>query len=327
MQRRKFIALLGGAAATWPLAAQAQQAVLPLIGYLSAATPEANAHLVTAFRGALAEVGYVENQNATIEYRYAAGQNDRLPELAKELVRRQPVVIVATPNANAARAVKAASSTTPLVFMVGDDPVKFGLVASLNHPGGNATGVNFFISELTTKRLGLLHELLPTATRFAALVNPNEVIAGDFIKDLTAADSTLGVHTEIVRARDSSEIEAAFATFANNKVDGVMVAPDSLFVSQRAQIVALSLRHDIPAIYTVREYVDAGGLMSYGPSVTDMYRQLAFFVGRILKGEKPADLPVQQPTKFDLTINLKTARVLHLELPPKVLALADEVIE
>ena len=324
MRRREFITLLGAAIA-WPLAARAQQPAIPVIGYLSAAAPEANAHLVAAFRATLADVGYVENQNVTIEYRYAAGQYDRLPKLAEELVQRQSTIIVATPNANAARAVKAATIALPLVFMVGDDPVKLGLVASLNHPGGNATGVNFFISELTAKRLGLLHEFLPTAARFGALVNPNEETG--FTKDVTEAASTLGIRAEIAHARDSREIEAAFAAFANNKIDAVMVAPNSLFVSQRAQIVTLALRYAIPAIYTVREYVEVGGLMSYGPSVANMYRQLAIYVGRILKGEKPADLPIVQPTKFDFVINLKTAKALGLTVPPSVLAIADEVIE
>ena len=326
MRRREFVTLLGGAASMWPLAVLAQQPTMPVIGYLNAASREANAHLAAAFQGSLADAGYVEGQNVTTQYRYGDGLYDRLPELAAELVRRQVSVIVVTPTTEALKAVMAATGTIPIVFMISDDPAKLGLVASLSHPGGNATGVNFFISELTAKRLGLLHELLPAANRVGALVNPNLATTGGFISDLVAAASSIGVQIEIVRARDSGEIETAFSAL-RDKVDAVMVAPNSMFVSQRAQIAALAGRYRIPVIYTVREYVEAGGLMSYGPSVPDMYRQLALYTGRVLKGEKPRELPVLQPTKFDLVINLKAAKALDLSIPPNLLATADDVIE
>ena len=327
MKRREIIPLLGGAAA-WPLAAaRAQQRPVPVIGFLHAGSPGPTAAYVAVFRQVLVEVGYVEHQNVAIEYRYAEGQYDRLPELAADLVRRRAAVIVATPNPNAARAAKGATSAIPVVFMVSDDPVKLGLVATLSRPGGNATGVNFFISELVAKRLGLLRELLPAADRFGALVNPNAATAEAFTKDLTAAASTIHVQLKIAHARDSREIEAAFSTFARDKVDALMVAPDTFFANRRMQIVTLATRHSIPAIYTVRAYVDQGGLMSYGPNVSDTYRQLAIYTVRILNGEKAADLPVVQSSKFDLVINLSTANALGLEIPPMLLARADEVIE
>jgi putative ABC transport system substrate-binding protein len=326
MRRRDFITLIGSAAA-WPRAARAQQPSMPVIGFLHAGARAASPP-VTAFQRTLAEVGYVENRNVTIEYRYAEGQYDRLPELAANLVRQKVAVIVATPNTNAARAAKAATSVIPIVFMVSDDPVKLGLVASLSHPGGNATGVNYFISELAAKRLSLLRELLPAAVRVGALVNPNAVATEGFINDVTSAASAISIQAEIVRARDSREIEAAFATLARNKVDALMVAPDTLFAtSGRGQIVTLAMRHAIPTIYTVREYVENGGLMSYGPSVPDAYRQLAIYAGRILKGEAPADLPVVQSVIFEFVINLPIARALGIEIPPMLLSRADEVIE
>jgi putative ABC transport system substrate-binding protein len=324
MKRRTFITLLGGAA-TRPIAARAQQQAMPVIGFLHAGSPHPP---VAAFQRTLTEAGYVENRNVIIDYRYAEGQYDRLPELAADLVRREVTVIVASPNPSAALAAKAASTVIPIAFMVGDDPVKLGLVASLNRPGGNATGVNYFIRELTAKRLGMLRELLPAAVRVGALVNPSAAIAEGFIKDVTAAAFGIGFQMEIAHARDSREIEAAFATFASNKIDALMVAPDTLFAtSGRRQIVTLATRHGIPAIYTVREYVENGGLMSYGPSVSDAYRQLAIYTSRILKGEKPADLPVVQSATFDFVINLPTARALGIEIPPTLLARADEVIE
>jgi putative tryptophan/tyrosine transport system substrate-binding protein len=282
---------------------------------------------LAAFLRALAEAGYVENKNVAIEYRYAEGQYDHLPLLAADLVRRQATVIVAGPNENAARAAIAASSRTPIVFNVTDDPVKLGLVASLSHPGGNATGVNSFMSELVAKRLGLLRELLPAAARIGALVNPNAAITADFIKEFEAAAVILGVQVEIAHAGDSREIEVAFATLARNKADALMVAPDTFFASRNVQIVTLATRHALPAVYTVRAYVEHGGLMSYGSSVPEAYRQLAVYAARILKGEKPADLPVVQVNKLDLVINMPTARALGLEVPPTLLALADEVIE
>ena len=327
MRRREFVTLLGGAAAAWPLTARAQQPAMPVIGFLYSGSPAPMAPYLAVFLRALAEAGYVENKNVAIEYRYAEGQYDRLPLLAADLVRRRAAVIVAAPNTNAARAAIAASGGTPIVFNVSDDPVKLGLVASLNRPGGNATGVNSFMSELVAKRLGLLREFLPAAARFGALVNPNAATTEAFVKDFTAAAGILNVQFEIVQARDDHEIEVAFDTLARNKNDALMVAPDTFFASRNAQIATVAMRHAIPAVYTVRAYVEHGGLMSYGPSVPDTYRQLAIYVGRILKGEKPADLPVVQSTKLDLVLNVRTARALGLEVPPTFLARADEVIE
>jgi putative ABC transport system substrate-binding protein len=324
VKRRSFVTLLGGAVA-WPIAARAQQAAMPVIGFLHAGSPHPP---VAAFRQTLVEAGYVEKQNVIIEYRYAEGQYDRLAELAADLVRRKVTLIVASPNTDAARAAKAATSVTPIVFMISLDPVKVGLVASLNRPGGNATGVNYFISELAAKRLGLLRELLPAAVRIGALVNPNAATTEGFINDVTSAAPTAGVQVQMLHARNGQEIEAAFATFARNRVDALMVASDTLFASSgRRQIVTLATRHGIPAIYTVREYVENGGLMSYGPSVPGAYRQLAIYTSRILKGEKPADLPVVQSVTFEFVINLPTARALGIEIPPTLLARADEVIE
>jgi putative ABC transport system substrate-binding protein len=324
MNRRELIALLGTTAVSWPLGARAQQ-VTPVIGFLHAGSPSPP---VVAFPRTLAEGGYVENRNVTIEYRYAQSQYDRLPELAADLVMRKVTVIVASPNNNAARAAQAATNVIPTVFMVSADPAKLGLVASLSHPGGNATGVNYFISELVAKRLGILRELLPAAARVGALVNPNAETTEGFIQNVTAAAGMIGVQVEITRAHDSGELETAFATLVSSKVDALTVAPDTFFATGgREQIVSLAKRYAIPAIYTVREYVENGGLMSYGPSVADAYRQLALYTTRILQGAKPADLPVVQSAKFDFVINLPTARALGLEIPPTVLALATEVIE
>jgi putative tryptophan/tyrosine transport system substrate-binding protein len=326
LKRRELISLIGGAAA-WPLTARAQQPTMPVIGFLYAGSPGPVANQMAVFRQVLAETGYVEGQSVTIEYRYAAGQYDRLPELAADLVRRRVTVMVVTPNTSAARAAKAATTTIPIVFSVGDDPAKLGLVASLSRPGGNATGVNYFLVELVAKRLGLLRELLPAAARVGALVNPNSSEAEPFTRDVTAAASAIGVHIDLVHARDSAEIEAAFATFVRNRAEALLVAPDTFFSNRRVQIVTLAARHAIPSIYTVREYVEPGGLMSYGTSLTEVYRQLGVYTGRILKGAKPADLPVVQSIKFELIINMPTARALGLEIPPTLLARADEVIE
>jgi putative ABC transport system substrate-binding protein len=325
--RREFITLLGGAAAGWPIAVRGQQPNVPVVGFLHSGSRTPMAPYLAAFLRTLAEAGYVENKNVTIEYRYADGQYERLPLLAADLVRRQAAVIVAAPNTDAARAAIAASSGTPIIFNVSDDPVKLGLVASLNRPSGNATGVNSFMSELVAKRLGLLREFLPRAAHFGALVNPNAATTETVVKDFTGAAATLNVQFEIVQARDNHEIEVAFATLARNKTDALMVAPDTFFASRNVQIVTLAMRHAIPAIYTVRAYVEHGGLMSYGPSVSDSYRQLAIYVARVLKGEKPADLPVVQAIKLDLVINMPTARALGIEVPPTLLARADEVIE
>jgi putative ABC transport system substrate-binding protein len=328
LKRRDFITILGGAAAALPLAAWAQQRRSPVIGFLHAGSPIPDrGPYLAAFLRALAEAGYVENKNVAIEYRYAEGQYDRLPLLAADLVRRQAAVIVATPNTLAARAAIAASNGTPVVFNVGEDPVKLGLVASLSRPGGNATGVNNYMTELVAKRLGLLRELLPAAARFSALLDPNEALAEDFTKDFAAAATTLNVQVEIAHARDSREIEAAFATLARNRTDALMVAPGTFFASRSVQIVTLATRHAIPAVYTVRAYVEHGGLMSYGPSLSEAYRQVAVYAARILKGEKPTDLPVAQLNKLDLIINMPTVRALGLEVPPMLLARADEVIE
>ena len=298
-----------------------------MVGFLYSGSPTPMAPYLAAFLRTLAEAGYVENKTVAIDYRFAEGRYETLPLLAADLVRRQAAVIVAAPNTNAARAAIAASGGIPIVFNVSDDPVKLGLVASLNRPGGNATGVNSFMSEVVAKRLGLLREFLPAAARFGALVNPSAATTEAFVKDFTAAANTLSVQFEIVQARDDHEIEVAFDTLARNKNDALMVAPDTFFASRNAQIATVAMRHAIPAVYTVRAYVEHGGLMSYGPSVPDTYRQLAIYVGRILKGEKPADLPVVQSTKLDLVINLPTARALGFEVPSTLLARADEVIE
>ncbi len=326
MKRRDFIAGLGSAAAL-PMVARAQQPGMPVIGYLFAGSPDANAKLMVVFRQGLAESGYIEGQNVTIEYRYADGQYDRLSELAADLVRRRVAVIVATPNTDSARAAEAATTSIPILFMVGDNPAKLGLVVSLNRPGGNATGVNYFLGELVAKRLELLHQLVPTAARFALLTNPNAASAEANNREAIAAASAIGVQADLLYARDAREIEAAFATLVKNRTDALSVLPDTFFVSQRVQIAGLAVRHAVPAIFAVREYAEAGGLISYGPRLSESYRQLGLYAARIIKGARPADLPVVQSTKFELVINLKTAKALGLEIPPKILALADEVIE
>jgi putative ABC transport system substrate-binding protein len=325
VRRRELITLLGGAAA-WPLAARAEQAVMPVVGYLFAGFPGPGvAKTEAVFRRALAESGLTEGQNVMIDYRYAEGRYDRLAELAADLVRRQVSVIVTTPNLNSARAAKGATAAIPILFMVGDDPSKLGLVASLNRPGGNATGVNYFLSELVAKRLELLRELVPTARRVGVLANPTA--ASTSMTEVMTAASRVGFELQFVEARDPNQIDAAFATLAANNIPALVVLPDTFFVGRRAQIVALAARHGMPAIYTVREYVEEGGLISYGPSLIEPYHQLGVYTARILKGAKPADLPVVQSTKFEMAINLKTAKALGLEVPPMLLARADEVIE
>ena len=327
LRRRQFITLLGGAAAAaWPLAARAQQPVMPVIGYLDSSSPVASAPRVALFRQGLAEAGYVEGRNVAIEYRWAEGRYDRLPEMAAELVRREVAVIVAS-TIPAAVAAKAATATVPIVFYVAGDPVKLGLVAGLARPGGHATGVNNFAAELGAKHLGLLRELLPTAARIGLLVNPTNPNVEGVTKDVTAAASPSGLQIHVVRASDTREIESAFATLVRNKTDALVVAPDPFFYSRQVQLATLATRHALPAIYNVREYPQVGGLMSYGTSLTEVYRQLGDYTGRILKGAKPADLPVVQSIKFEFVINLPTARALGLEIPPTLLARADEVIE
>jgi putative tryptophan/tyrosine transport system substrate-binding protein len=325
MRRRDFIKLIAALGAGLPSAAGAQQPRIPVIGFLYAGSP--GLAPMGSFHQALAEAGYVENQNVTIEYRYAAGQYNRLPELAADLVHRQVSVIVASPNPVAPLAAKAATATIPIVFAVAIDPTKLGLVESLNNPGGNATGVNYFISELVAKRMGVLRELVPTAARFGVLINPNEPSSESFRKEVITAASTIGVQADFVEASDAREIEAAFPTFVYNKDDALIVLPDTLFANQRVQIVTLSARHSIPGIYAVREYVEAGGLISYGTRLAEVYRQLGPHTARILKGANPAYLPVVQMTRFDLVINLRAAKALGLEVPGRLLALADEVIE
>jgi ABC-type uncharacterized transport system substrate-binding protein len=323
MRRREFIAVLGSAAA-WPLAARAQQPAMQVIGWLSPTVP--NDRLMAVLRGALAEAGYIEGRNVVIEYRWAQGRYDRMPAMAEELVRGRVAVIVASPTP-AALVAKAASATVPVVFGVIDDPVKLGLVASLARPGGNATGVYFFLSDLAAKQLGLLRELAPAAKRIGLLVNPDNTNAADVMREMTAAASAIGIELKVIRANDSSEIDAAFAVLVRNKTDALVVGADPFFFSRRAQLTTLATRHAIPAIFTVREFAEAGGLMSYGTSLTEAFRHIGAYAGRILKGAKPADLPVVQSTKFDFVINLITAKALGLDVPPTLLARADEVIE
>jgi putative tryptophan/tyrosine transport system substrate-binding protein len=325
MRRREFITLLAGAAVTWPLAAQAQQ---PVIGFLGSASPELSANLLRAFREGLSETGYVEGRNITIEYRWAGGQNDRLPALAADLVGRQVKVLVAPASTPAALAAKAATATIPVLFLVGTDPVAAGLVASLARPGGNVTGVTNLNTELGPKRLELLRELIPTAKIIALLVNPTSpFIAENISKDLQLTARTLGLQLHILNASTERDFDKVFATFAQLRADALVIAPDSMFISRSEQLGALTLRHAVPAITQFREFAAAGGLASYGGSFTEAARQVGVYTGRILRGEKPTDLPVQQSTKAELIINLKTAKALGLSLPRELLARADELIE
>jgi putative ABC transport system substrate-binding protein len=327
LKRREFITLLGSAVA-WPLSARAQQPAMPVIGFLHSASAAAYAHLVAAFHKGLSEAGYSEGQNVAIEYRWSEGQNERLPALAAELVRRQVAVIV-TPGSTAAMlAAKAATPTIPIVFLSAVDPVKTGLVASLNRPGGNVTGVSDIGVELAAKRLGLLHELLPGAARFALLVNPdNPGITEAFVAEAQTAASAIGRQIEVVTASTNGDIDRAFATLVNKRADAFLVSTDALFVTRRVQLVTLAARHAVPAMYFRREFAEAGGLMSYGSNLADQFRQNGIYAGRILKGEKPAEMPVQLPTKFEFVVNLQTAKLLGLEVPLTLLARADEVIE
>jgi len=327
LKRRDFITLIGGAAVAWPLAARAQQGAVPVVGFLNSASPATYSHLLGAFRLGLKESGFIEGENVTIEYRWAENEFDRLPALARELVRRQVAVIAATGGIHSALAAKAATSTIPIVFNIGDDPVRLGLVASVARPGGNVTGVNNFIYELVAKRLALLRELMPSAARVAVLVNPANAQTATTLRDVEAAARPAGLQIQIAKAGTAREIDAAFAALARDRVDGLFVPPDPLFISRRIQLVQLAARHALPATYPVRDFAEAGGLMSYGTNTADAWHQTGVYTGRILKGTAPAELPVLQPTKFELVINAQTARMLDLAVPPSLFATADEVIE
>lgn len=327
MKRRRFLALFGGAAATWPLAAPAQQPAIPAIGYLCAQSLENRADLLTAFRRGLNETGYFEGQNLTIEYRPADDHAERLPTLATELVNRHVAVLVAAGGNVVALAAKAATTTIPIVFTLGGDPVQLGLVASLNRPGGNVTGAALLAGMLGAKRLELIRQLVPKATTIGILTNPTNPANEVYVKDAQEAARTLGVEPYVLNASTANEIASVFATIAERKLGALLVITDTLFIGRREQIVAQAAALAIPAIYEYRDFVARGGLMSYGPSYTETNRQAGIYTGRILKGANPADLPVLQPTKFELVLNRKTASELNLTLPPQLLAVADEVIE
>ena len=328
MKRRAFITLLGGAAVAWPLAARAQQPAMPVVGFINGRAAEDAARPGAAFRKCLVEAGYVEGQNVAVEYHWLDGRYDRLPSLAADLVRRR-VAVIATPiSTPAALAAKAATPTIPIVFGVGEDPVKLGLVASLGRPGGNATGINSFVGEIVAKRLGLLHELVLKAVRIAVLVNPrNAASAEATLRDLPEAARARGLQIRVLNASTSREIDAAFAALEREPADALFIAPDGFFVGRRVQLALLAMRHGIPTSHSARESVEVGALMSYGTDNADMFRQVGVMTGQVLKGAKPADLPVVQQTKFELVINLKTAKTLGVRISDNLLSLADEVIE
>jgi putative ABC transport system substrate-binding protein len=326
VKRRQFIAALGGAAA-WPLLARAQQAAMPVIGYLSSRSPDDTVHLVAAFRRGLGEDGFVEGRNVTIQYSWALGQYDRLPAMAAEFVRRPVTVLASTGGEPAALAAKAATSTIPIVFAIGGDPVKQGLAASFNRPGGNATGITLLTNLLESKRLGLLRELVPQASTIGFLLNPNFPPAESQLSDVQAAARTINLQIHVLRASADREIDAAFETIAQQRISALVVAADPFFDTRREKLVALAVRHAVPTMYHFREFAVAGGLVSYGIDPSDVYRQVGVYTGRVLKGVKPADLPVVQATKFEFVINLRTAKALALQVPPGLSASADEVIE
>ena len=327
MRRREFITLLGGAGAAWPLAARAQQGGLPVIGLLHPGSPEANARYIAGFRKGLAEAGYVEGRTISIEYRWGQGESAQLPELAAELVARGAKVIVAPGGVTAALAAKAATATIPIVFVVGTDPVQAGLVASLNRPGGNVTGITSMNSGLAAKQLGLLHQLLQRDARFTVLINSSNPQIRLALADVQGAAAAMGQPLDIVAATTYREIAPAFKAAAQQRADAILISPDPLFTSRPVQLATLAARHAMPAIYALREFAEGGGLISYGANFTDMFRQAGIYTARILKGEKPADLPILQATKFEFVLNLQTAEALGLEVPATLLATADEVID
>ncbi len=326
MRRREFIAVLGGAAA-WPFAARAQQPAIPVVGFLSARSPGESVDVVAAFRRGLRQTGFVEGQNLSVAFRWAEGRYDRLPALAAELVSLHPAVIFAAGGPPSALAAKKATSMIPVVFVAGGDPVQLGLIASFNHPGGNVTGIHIFSATLEPKKLEFLHELIPKAVVICALVNPTNPNAAIVSKELEAAARAMGLQLHIVHASTERDLDVVFADWAKLRADGLVVTSEGFFDSQRERIVALSSQHSVAGSYPWREYVEAGGLMSYGSNLSDSYRQAGIYAGRVLNGEKPSDLPVTQPTKFELVLNLKTAKALDLTIPPTLLASADEVIE
>jgi putative ABC transport system substrate-binding protein len=326
VRRREFIAALGGAA-VWPFVARAQQRTAPVVGFVSSRSLDGSSRHAAAFASGLNETGYVESQNVVVEHHWLGGRNDRLPSLMADLVRRR-VAVIAAAGDPPTLAAKAATATIPIAFGVSTDPVGHGLVASLARPRGNATGINFLTTEVLAKRLGLLHELVPKAARVVVLVNPTNIPSAEgTLRDVPEAARAIGLQTQILKASTSREIEAAFATIALDRADALFVAPDGFFNTRRVQFATLATHYRIPAAYASREQVETGGLMSYGTDILDMYRQVGVYTGRILKGDKPADLPVMQSTKFEFVINLQTARVLGLEVPPTLLVRADEVIE
>ena len=327
MRRREFITLIGGAAATWPLTARAQQSAMPVVGFLSPGSPEAHAKFVAGFRKGLGEAGYVDGRNVAIEYRWAYGESGRLLELAADLVNRKVTVIAAPGGVAGALAAKAATATVPIVFVTGSDPVADGLAVSLNRPGGNVTGITSMNTGLAVKQLGLLQQLLHRDARFAVLVNPKNPQTQSVIANLQAAASAMGRQVEILTASTKPEITPAFSDVVQKRANALLISADPLFASRPVQLATLAARHAMPTIYALREFAEAGGLMSYGSNFTDLFHQAGTYTGRVLKGEKPADLPILQATKFELVINLQTAEALGLTVPPTLLALADEVIE